>query len=216
MNIASTQQLWLHPPFGAEDGIGTESDALPRVTQTSDGVDLNSVWQTMQQALDEWNKHRSNLVDVLSFWTTAVADALPQGWSETLFEEASEFGEPTSSRPPSEHVLVGYTLKDLDRASRYSWRALRAMDERQVLAYHNDALNADNAQVTKTILQRLFSDVVEYNDTGHACYGLWTGTDGMTPPKSATGYEFPSNRSPDTSRHYPWRSLRPIRSCTSR
>ncbi len=59
------------------------------------------------------------------------------------------------------------------------------MDERQILAVHNDALNADNALVTETILERLFSPAAETNNFGHTCYGLWTGSDGDDPAELA-------------------------------
>jgi hypothetical protein len=106
---------------------------------------------------------------------------VPQGLNESSFEEASEFGEPESARPPSEHVLLGYGFKDFDRAARFTWKALRDMDARQVRAVHDGAMNSDNRLVTGTILQRLFSPQPEQNAQGNTCYGLWSA-DGMIPP----------------------------------
>ncbi|GAA2427104.1 hypothetical protein [Mycolicibacterium llatzerense] len=169
------------PPFGGEGGYNDSGDALPRVTETADGVDLNTIWTEMQQALDKWNSSRSAIADLLSYWHTSAADAVPQGLNEQSFEEASEYGEPEGLRPPAEHALLGYTLKDFDRAARLTWRALRDMDARQVRAVHDGAMNSDNRLVTGTILQRLFDPAPEENATGHTCYGLWSG-DGTVPP----------------------------------
>lgn len=176
---------WLYPlPFGAEPsgGIGTEGDLIPRVTQTADNVDLNQIWQTMQAALAQWNSHRSAVVDILSYWHTSVADAISQGLNEDDFEQATEFGEPESLRPPTAHVLMGYDFNDFDRAARYTWRFLRDADQRQVLAIHDGALNSDNRLVTGTILARLFSPGPVVNSQGIQSYGLWSGADGMVPP----------------------------------
>jgi len=175
-------RLWPVLPFGSDDGILTEGDVLARVTHTADGVDLNTIWQTMQNATSTWNAHRTALTDLLSYWTTAPAEAVGQGRNEDEFELATELGEPESLRPPSAYNLLGFTFEDYDRAARYSWRALREMDQRQALAVHNEALNADNSLVTKTILNRLFSPAPETNSFGHTCYGLWVGSDGMIPP----------------------------------
>lgn len=177
-----TQSHWPVIPFGANGGINTEGDALPRVTHSADGVDLNQIWQTLQNATSVWNAHRTALTDLLTYWTSSPGEAVSQGRNEDRFEQASEFGEPEGLRPPSAYNLLGFTFEDYDRAARFSWRALREMDERQILAVHNDALNADNALVTETILNRLFSPTPETNGFAHTCYGLWTGADSMFPP----------------------------------
>ena len=86
-------------PEGRAEGYGTEGDALPRVTQTKDGVDLNVIWKEMQTVLAEWNTHREAVVSLVSFWHASVADPLFQGDSQGSFELASEFGEPQALRP---------------------------------------------------------------------------------------------------------------------
>lgn len=181
MNLSDLQSLLHLPPFGAEGGYLSEGDVLPRVTQTVDGVDWNTIWQEMQTALAEWNRHRSAVVDLLSYWHTSTAEAVSQGVNEQSFEEASEYGEPEGLRPPSDHVLLGFGLKDFDRAARFTWKALRDMDARQVRAVHDGAMNSDSRLVTGTILQRLFSPEPEENGQGIPCRGLWSA-DGMIPP----------------------------------
>jgi hypothetical protein len=136
----------------------------------------------MQTALGEWNKHRSAIVDLLSYWHTSAADAIPQALVESEYERASEFGLPESMGPPSEYLLLGYTFDDYDRAARFTWRFLRDADARQVRAVLDEAMRGDNTTVTRRVLNRLLSPAPEINDSGHTCYGLWNGTDGMTPP----------------------------------
>ncbi len=192
-SLVHLQPIWHLPPFGAESGYLTEGDIVPRVTQTIDGVDLNTIWIEMQAALADWNKHRSSIVNLLSYWHTSTAEAVSQGVNEQSFERASEFGEPEGLRPPTDHVLLGFTFEDYDRAARFTWKALRDMDARQVRAVHDGALNSDNRLVTGTILQRLFSPTPEENGQGSTCYGLWSG-DGMKPP-SFLGHEFDGSHS---------------------
>lgn len=196
-NLTDLQSLLTLPPFGAEDirgGIISEGDILPRVTQTADQVQLNAIWAEMGQALGEWNAHRTAIVDLLSYWHTSSADAVPQALLESEFERASEYGEPVSMGPPAEYLLLGYTFEDYDRAARFTWRFLRDADARQVRAVLDEAMRGDNTTVTRTILNRLFSPTPEVNAQGNICYGLWSGTDGMTPPP-VLGRTFDSSHS---------------------
>lgn len=167
------------PPFGFEGGYGTEGDALPRVTETADGTDLNRVWDDFQRTLEEWNNSASSLAGLLSYWHTNVADSIPKGFNRNTFERASEFGEPEALRPGS-YELVGYDFEDYDRATRFTWKALRDMDARQVRASHNEALNEDSRLVTSTILRRLFDPVATTNESATPVYGLYNA-DGMEP-----------------------------------
>ncbi|MCX2716025.1 hypothetical protein [Mycolicibacterium sp. J2] len=169
-------------PFGAEAGYASHGDVLPRVTQTADGVDLNTIWDEMQNVLGKWNAEQSKIVDLISYWHTSVADAVPQGLIESELELASEFGEPESMGPPSGYLLLGYTFLDFDRAARYTWRFLRDADARQVRAVLDEALRSDTTTVTRRILNRLFDPEPEQNEQGHTCYSLWNGKDGLTPP----------------------------------
>lgn len=167
------------PPYGAEGGIATQGDVLVNVT--ADGVDLNVIWAEVAQVITAWNAERSALTSLLAFATTNTADAIPQSRSEDSFEEASEFGQPESMRPPSEYALMGYTFKDYDKALRYTRFFLRDATAEQVRSQLNYALEADNRLTTGTIMQRLFDPTPGENDWGHSVYGLYNG-DAMVPP----------------------------------
>lgn len=169
-------------PFGADAGIGTEGDALVQVL--ADGTDLNAVWAELRTVLNAWNAERSSVAQLLSYGTTNTADAVPQSILDESFEPASEFGEPTSLRPPSEYLLLGYTLDDYDRATRFTWKALRSMTNEQVRASVDGILSADNKLTTGLIMRRLFDNTHHENEWGHTTYGLWSN-DGVTPPPFA-------------------------------
>ncbi|MDT5044652.1 MAG: hypothetical protein QOG75_505, partial [Mycobacterium sp.] len=123
-------------------GTNVKGDVL--ANQTSDGVDLNHVWEEFATLLDLWNKDRSSLTDLLAFKTTATGEAVPQNVSVASFEEATEFGVPKSANMPGDSLLLGYQFKDLDLAGRFTWKFLRDADLRQVNAVMNGILSADN------------------------------------------------------------------------
>ncbi|NVN51615.1 hypothetical protein [Mycobacterium sp. DL] len=157
-------------------------------------MDLNRIWGEVRQVVQTWNAHRSALSSLLSFWHTNSADAIPQSTTIERFEKATELGEPESLRPPSEYLLLGYTFDDYDRASRWSWRAIREMTAQQVRATMDYALESDNRLVNGTILQRLFDPAQDANENATPVYGLYTGNDGHRPP-SYLGKSFAANHS---------------------
>jgi hypothetical protein len=181
---------------GGDSGYNTAGDAL--VTHTSDNVDLNAIWAEFQATITIANETQSALAGLLSYQTTSPAEAVPQSNSSGKFVEASEFGEPIAIRPPSEALLMGFTFADYDAATRFSWRALRDMTSAQIESSHVEALGADSRLVNGKILQRLLDPSEGLNELGHRVFGLWTGTDGLTPP-AYLGKNFPSN----TSHYFP-------------
>ena len=160
-------------------GISTRGDVLVNVT--ADGVDLNEIWDEVQEVLELWNNERKSITDLLSFQTTVVADAVPQSITSDSFEEATELGTPRSVRPPSDYLKLGYTFRDYDLALRSSWKFLREATAEQVQAGVTRILESDNKLTTGTIMSRLFNPALQTNSWGTPCYGLWNA-DGMIPP----------------------------------
>lgn len=180
MNALLEKEVLRLAPFGADGGIATEGDALVQVL--ADGTDLNAMWQELRTVLSAWNAERSAIAQLLSYGTTNTADAVPQSIVDESFELASEFGEPTSLRVPSEYLLLGYTLDDYDRATRFTWKALRAMTAEQVRSAVDGVLAADNKLVNGLIMRRLFDNTHGVNEWGHTTYGLWSGDSVVPPP----------------------------------
>lgn len=166
-------------PFGGDSGINTQGDVLVNVT--ADGVDVNRLWDEVAQVLSAWNSERTAIAQCLSHPTINAAEAVPQSVSDDSFEEASEFGVPQSLRAPSNAILLGNTLVDYDKASRFSWRFLRDSTAEQVRAVTNYALAADNKLTNGLVLRRIFDPAVDSNEFNHACMGMWCA-DGAIPP----------------------------------
>lgn len=168
-------------------GYQTQGDVL--VNQTADGVDLNVVFNEIQQALSLWNSERSTIAGLLSFKTTTMGDAIPQGTTDS-FEVASEFGVPHATSAPTA-LPLGYTFEDYDLRQAWTWKFARDATADQIKALANTALEADNRLTTSSVLKRLFDPTQETNSAGVPCYGLWCN-DGITPPP-ALGKTFPSS-----------------------
>ncbi|MCV7215015.1 hypothetical protein H7J51_06930 [Mycobacterium crocinum] len=160
-------------------GISTRGDVL--VNMTADGVDLNEVWGELQDVLELWNTERKSVTDLLCYRTVNVADAIAQSVTTDSFEEATEFGIPQAIRPPSDVLKLGYSFKDWDLRTAFTWKFLREATSEQVTAHVTRVLEADNTLTTGTVLNRLFDPATRLNEWGHTCYGLWA-SDGMVPP----------------------------------
>lgn len=164
----------------AQYGVNVVGDVL--VNKTADGVDLNAVWTEFRDLLDLWNKERTSITDLLAFRTTATGEAVPQNVAVASFEQATEMGVPRAANVPGDALLLGHTFRDFDLAGRFSWKFLRDADLRQVESVMNGVLAADNKLTTGTILQRILDPAERKNEFGARVFGLYNGTDGITPP----------------------------------
>ena len=193
---------FLAPIYGADvsrrRGYHTAADVTARVTETADGVDLNEIWNEQVSALSILNEHRTTLASLLSYTTTDAALAVAQGPDAGVkMELASEFGVPSAYRPNQDYLRMGLPFKDWDTRSAFTWKFLRDVSSEQVSAIFAAGIEADNRLVTGSIFNRLFSPAPAIaDDTQLTVYGLYNGTDGITPP-TYMGREFPA-----TTTHY--------------
>jgi hypothetical protein len=196
--------LWILTPFGATQpgqlgsnanaagGYGTEGDI---VYTTADGVDINQLWAEAQAALAIWNAGRSKLVDILTYPVQSEIESVPQV-GEATFELASEFGEPESERLKIGYFQLAYDFEDYDRATRFTWKALRDMDARQVQAVNNALLQADERLVFKQVMAAIFDNRdrdTDIRNRAYKVYPLYNG-DGTVPP-SYRGQTFTGSHS---------------------
>lgn len=187
----------------ARRGYHTEGDLSPaRVTETSDGVDLNKIWDDHMTALSLVNEKRNTLANLLSFTTTDSALAIAQSPDDGVkFEDASEFGVPSAFRVTQDHIRMGLPFKDYDLRSAYTWKFLRDASAKQVDAILAAGIAADNRLTTGSIFNRLFNPAPTVaEDTNLTVYGLYSGTDGMVPPPYL-GKVFPANTTHYFSTH---------------
>jgi hypothetical protein len=166
-------------PVKGGQGISTRGDVL--INMTADGVDLNDIWNEIQDVLAIFNEERSAIRNLCSFRTLNAADAIPQSISSESFEEATEFGVPRAVRPPADYLKLGYQFRDWDLSLRSTWKFLREATAEQVQAGVTRILEAENKNTNGTVLNRLFNPATELNEWQHTCYGLWNA-DGMIPP----------------------------------
>lgn len=183
--------LAARPIFGGERGYQSEGDVL--VNKTADGIKLEVMWRELMDVVGLYNEERSALARLLSYPTVAVGDSVPQSITSETFEQSSEWGVPRSIGSDKALVL-GYSFTDYDLAQRFTWRYLRDVTSEQLQGQFGRVLEGDNKLVNTAILKRLFDPTEGLNDWNHKVYGLWNGSDGLT-PTPYLGKQFQSTHS---------------------
>ncbi|KKK05543.1 hypothetical protein [Micromonospora sp. HK10] len=173
-------------------GFNTAADV---VTRSADGTDLAAMYREVTEALKLYNGQRDNLRGLLSYNVTTPSEDVLQTIYGEVFEEASEFGVPTAMRPDVTPLKMGFGFKDLDTATRYTWKFLRDASAEQIRNVLDTVLEADNRQVFEAVLGALLNNTVRSNPEGMAVQPLYNG-DGTIPP-AFEGKEFPG-----THTHY--------------
>lgn len=183
---AQAAALATFPLFGgtapAQYGIVGAAEVGPLLKSLGDGTDLASVWTEFIDLLDLWNKDRIALTDLLAFRTTKSGEAVPQNVSPALFEKATELGVSRAAGLPGDALMLGYKFDDYDLATRFTYRFLRSADVRQVRAIMSNIVTGDTTLTTGEILKRIFTPTEQRNAEGFRVFGLYNGTDGITPP----------------------------------
>lgn len=162
-------------------GFSTAAD-VP--STTLDGFDINNIWTEFQQTLSVANEKRSAIASLFTFDTTLESDLVAQAGAGDDFEEASEFGEPTSLRTTYQTTRMGFPLRWFDKATRFTSAFLRDATAEQVTTIHAQALEADNRLLFKSVLSALMTGVNRTNEDGHTVYALWNA-DTQVPPSYA-------------------------------
>lgn len=168
------------------------------INESVDGHLLSDIWAEFQETLKLANDRRTAIGSLFTHRTTTAADDILQSATTgDEFEEASEFGVPSSIRSGLEFIRVGFPLKWYDLAARYTSAFLRDATREQIENVHARALEADSRLVYKGILKALmFKDGGGTNSDGTAIVPLWNGTDDRTPP------EFDGKAFEATHNHY--------------
>jgi hypothetical protein len=164
---------------GGDRGFHAAADI---VTQTQDGMDINTLWDTYQRWLDSWNSARETLVNFFTYNTTASFENVWQGGSQADFEDATEFGEPVGARPTSTPAVMGFPFKWSDLAGRFTWQFLANAPASQVDSFANMAMEADSRLVFLRVMRALFSNVRGVNKEGQTTFPFYSGVAGDKPP----------------------------------
>ncbi|WZB38486.1 major capsid protein [Microbacterium phage MortySmith] len=172
--------------YGQDGGYNDTRDVL--VTSTTDGVDLNDLWDEYQATVAIANAQRQALIDFLSFPVTNNIETVTQ-LSGAKFERASEYGEPRGARQRPAAFSLGYDFGWYDLANRYTWQFLADADVAQVNANHSAALQGHNELVFELVLSALYGGNTnrETDVDGQiiAVKGLYNA-DGTVPPTYKT------------------------------
>lgn len=170
---------------GGARGTSTEGDVI---TQTTDGVDLNSIWTEFQTTLQEWNRERQALIDFLSYGVTNPVETVPQFGDGVDFEVASEFGVPMGTRTEAQYFQMGFKFEWYDLASRFTWRYLAEATAQQVESVHQSILEADNRLVFNEVMKTLFLPTNRTADIQGQAYNVYAlyNNDGTVPPRYKT------------------------------
>ena len=171
---------------GADRGFNVGADTL---TQTIDGVNLNSIWGEYQATLTINNQNRNLISRLFTFDTVDAQDTLPLDGGGFELELASEFGVGKAGRAAPEGYLVGFPLEWYDTATRYTRKFLRDANQAQVDVNHSAALEADNRLLFRSTLSALTTPSVlglrATNENGVQIYSLYSGQSDDTPPTFA-------------------------------
>jgi hypothetical protein len=165
---------------GGDRGINTEGDLL---TATTDGRDLNQIWQLLQATLGRWNSQRQTIVDFLTFGVTEEVEFVAQV-PQVDFEEASEFGEPKRIRGVT-YSRFSYDFRWFDTGVSYTWKYLLGASSSQIATLANQVLEADNRLVFSRVLKAIFNNInrtIDNNGTTDNVYPFYNN-DGTTPPQ---------------------------------
>lgn len=182
-------------PAGGASGYNTEGDVI---TQTIDGTDLNTIWQTFQQTLQIRNRSRQTLIDFLTYSVQNPVDTVPQFGEGGDFEEASEFGVPVGMRTEASYFQMGFPFKWYDAGARYTWKFLAEATAAQVESVHQQILEADSRLMFGDVMRTLFRSTnrqAEIRGNAYTVYSFYNG-DGTVPPT------YKSNTFTGTHSHY--------------
>ena len=175
-------------------GYSASADLL---TQTADGVDLNTLWADYQAALEQWNADRNRLVNFLTFPVTTPVEHVPViGKGGADFEEMSEYGVPKAYRPDVDEYAFGYPFKWWDLGSRFTWQFLAEAPAAQVDQIQNQAFEADNRLIYTKVMSRVFSNtnsLASIKGNAYNVYGFYNGAGEAPPPYKSNTFDTTHN-----------------------
>lgn len=189
MELVDLLSLGIVPGMaGGAGGFNTTGDL---VTRTTDGLDLNVLWNEFMAVNEEYNRQRQAVVDFLTYSVASPIEEVPLTQGSGNFEEASEFGVPRAYRTEVSSYSMGYGFKWYDLANRFTWQFLADASAAQVRNVENIALEADSRLVFQKVMRQLFRNVTDsasIRGNPYNVYGFYNGEGGEagTPPPYKT------------------------------
>jgi hypothetical protein len=184
MELVDLRALGIVPGgFGGQNRLGTH-EAGDVVTQTADGVDLNSIWADFQTLLNAVNSQRTALIDFLTFSVSQPTETVTQPGQGVDFEEATEYGEPVGSRIQPNYFQMGYTFKWYDLAARYTWQYLADATQQMVDSVANASVEAYWRKLLTEVMKTAFNPTNLTATIRGNAYNVYKfyNADGVVPP----------------------------------
>lgn len=184
--FGSAMEIYRHtgltyPVSGGAKGYNETAD-IP--FHTVDGYDLSDLYDEFNETIRILNSQRNPLIDRLTFEVTRPVERIQQLAGDE-FEEADEYGQPKRVRLGPFWDL-GFDLKYFDLGISYTYRFLGEATAAQVRALNNQALEADGRLIFKTVLERVFRNVIDTADlrggTAVNVHPFYNGSFAVAPP----------------------------------
>jgi hypothetical protein len=167
---------------------------------TADGRPLDDLFAELNAAADIHNAQQANFLSLFTYNTTSPVTSVLQSVSAgaDIFEEASEYGTPQSTRLTHDVLDMGATFKWYDARWGATWRYLADATAAEVQANANAIIAADQDHLFNEVMRTVFSDDNRtYRDPRtNAVYDVFAfaNGDGWVPPSYA-GNTFPGDHS---------------------
>lgn len=177
-----------------QEGMLTQGDL---VTVTSDGIDLNALWNAFSESTAIYNEAMDALIQLLTYPVDIPIEPVVQ-IGEMTFEEATEIGVARGAGLPIEVFQMGYDLRHYDKRNAYTWMFLADADARQVEAIHEAVLWADKRLVFRKVMEAVFDNRTRranIRNQAYNVYPLYNG-EGIAPPR------FKNSVFDETHNHY--------------
>lgn len=183
MELVNLRALGIIPGLtgGRVHGTNVAGDVI---TQTANGTNLNTVWQTFMDLLNSVNAERQTLLRFLTFPVSSPTELVAQAGGGVDFEPASEFGEPVGARMGPGYWELGYTFRWYDLAARYTWQYLADATDTMVNSVANAAVEAFYRLQVNEVFRTIFNSanlVANINQRAYTVYKFYNA-DGVIPP----------------------------------
>jgi hypothetical protein len=169
-------------------GYNSLADVMKR---TADGRPLNELFAELTAAADLNNTQQQRFIDLFTYPVTSPVTSVIQtlGAADALFEEASEYGIPTSKRANAATLNMGATLKTYDNRWAATWQYLMNATSEEIEATANGILAADQKLLFEGVMKALFNPANRTTtdaatSTAYTVYAF-ANADGWVPPTYA-------------------------------
>lgn len=172
--------------LGGESGYNSTGDQL---TRTTDGFDLNTLWDELIDVVNINNESRNTLVNFLTFPVTDPIERVPQAGNTVNFEVATEYGEPRGARVKMTYFNLAYDLEWYDLAIRYTYRFLATSNAGHIRAIANQVIEADNRNVFMKVMRTIFNNTnlaATIEGQPYTVYKFYNNDGVQTPPSYKT------------------------------